>query len=309
MRLCDLAWHTTCCFRPHAPEQGRAEKEFVMRGTRLSLAIGSAMIAGFVASGGCAPPPEPPEAAPPPVAEPAPAPAEATEAEAAEPAATESAPADASERPDVPPPGSPLERVMKAHFKDALLIREAVIRGKSEDAASPANALISIHDNLDDLPDGWRSYIERMIQAAGRVKDGTSASDVAAATADLGTSCGMCHQNQQKGPKASTEPAPVAGKSIESRMKVHAWATERLWEGLFVPSGDAWNAGAKALSIGPFPKEVLKEGGVHARSAASDFAKIVAEAPKKKTATDRAALYAELLVTCGKCHMAVGRDE
>ena len=91
-------------------------------------------------------------------------------------------------------------------------------------------------------------------------------------------------------------------------MKRHAWASERLWEALAVPSDDAWNAGAKALSSDPFPQEVLKDGGVEARSAASDFAKLVAKAPAKKTTKDRAALYAELLVTCGTCHHATRKD-
>ena len=85
----------------------------------------------------------------------------------------------------------------------------------------------------------------------------------------------------------------------------HAWATERLWEGLTVPSSEAWQAGAKALSTTPFPAEILKQGGVHGRSAASDFGKLVVKAPTAKTLEERAALYAELLVTCGGCHRAI----
>ena len=269
-----------------------------MRGKILKLAVSSVLISSLGGCGGSPPPAEQPEATVP-APEPAPEPAEPEPVAAAEPAAP-------APKPDVPPPGSPLERIMEAHFKDALLIREAIIKGKSEDAAEPADVLTRIHD-LDDLPKGWRGPMERMEKAAERIKDGTSPSDVAAATADLGTSCGICHQSHG-GPKASKEPAPEEGTTVESRMKRHAWATERLWEGLFVPSGEAWDAGAKALSTAPFPKEVLQTGGVHARSAASEFAKIVAKAPSKKTPADRAALYADLLLTCGSCHQAVGRE-
>jgi hypothetical protein len=192
---------------------------------------------------------------------------------------------------------------MQAHFQDALLIRQAVIAGRLEDAVEPAQALARARD-LDHLPEGWRGFVERMQEVAGRIQDSTLVSRAAAATADLGVSCGLCHQ-QRGGPQASREPAPDAGTSIESRMRRHAWATERLWEGLYVPSDDAWNAGAKALSSAPFPAEILKDGGVNARSAASDFARLVVKAPAQRIARDRAALYAELLLTCGSCHRAL----
>jgi cytochrome c553 len=195
---------------------------------------------------------------------------------------------------------------MQAHFKDALLIREAVIAGKSEEAANPATVIANTQ-NLEDLPKGWREFVEPMQRTARRVSDGTSAPAVAAAAADLGVSCGACHQ-KHGGPKASTEPAPKAGSTLEERMKHHIWATERLWEGLAIPSNDAWNLGAQALSSDPFPPESLKPGGVDARGAAQDFVKLAKKAGSKKSAQERAALYAELLLTCGTCHQAMNEE-
>ena len=261
--------------------------------------VGLALIAaGMLAGcGGSAPPPTPPENEPSPPGPPA----------AASTAPADRAPVGATTderpKPDAPPPGSPLDRVMKAHFKDALLIREAVIRGTPEDASNPATVITEIQ-NLDALPAGWREFVERMQQTARRITNSTSTAQAAAAAADLGVSCGMCHQ-RLGGPKAVDEPAPAAGTTIESRMKRHAWATERLWEGLYVPSSAAWDTGAKGLDTTPFPKEVLKDGGVHARSAAGDFARVAARASTKKTTEERAALYAELLTTCGGCHQAM----
>jgi len=192
---------------------------------------------------------------------------------------------------------------MQAHFTDALLIRRAVIAGTPEQAASPAEALAKAA-NLDALPAGWRPFVERMQQIARRITDSTSASQAAAATADLGVACGDCHR-QRGGPKASTEPPPAEGTALADRMQRHVWATERLWEGLTVPSSEAWTKGANALSTTPFPAELLKQGGVHSRSAAGDFARLVGKAPTKKKVEERAALYAELLVTCGGCHRAI----
>jgi hypothetical protein len=255
---------------------------------------------GLVGCAGSAPPvaqPEPETSATTQSAPQAAAPADSAEPVAAKPATTSQA------KPDVPPPGSPLDRIMKAHFQDALLIRQAVIQGNPARASEPAAVFKDLQDDLDKLPKGWRGFVERMQEAARRVTDSTSSAQAAAAAADLGVSCGMCHQ-AHGGPKASGEPIPPEGTTIASRMKRHVWAADRLWEGLFVPSEGAWNAGAKALSAAPFPNEVLKAGGVHARSAASEFAKLVSQAPAKKTSNERAALYAQMLVTCGACHVA-----
>ncbi len=168
--------------------------------------------------------------------------------------------------------------------------------------------MIANIQELDKLPKGWNRYVEQMQETARRINNSTSASAAAAAVADLGVSCGMCHQ-QLGGPKPSAEPAPAAGTTVESRMQRHVWATERLWEGLAVPSGKSWEAGSKALSAEPFPKELLDKGGVDVRSAAADFTKLVAKAPAKKTVDARAALYAELLVTCGTCHQAIANKD
>jgi mono/diheme cytochrome c family protein len=192
---------------------------------------------------------------------------------------------------------------MQAHFTDALLIRKAVIAGKPEQAAAPAEALAKA-ENLDNLPAGWRQFVEQMQQSARRITDSTSAAQAAAATADLGVACGNCHL-QRGGPEASSAPPPAEGTALTDRMQRHVWATERLWEGLTVPSSKAWDAGAKALSTSPFPAEILKQGGVHSRAAAGDFAKLVVKAPTRKTVEGRAALYAELLVVCGGCHRAI----
>lgn len=192
---------------------------------------------------------------------------------------------------------------MHAHFAHALSIRKAVIAGTPERAADPAAALAKT-ENLDEVPASWRLAVQRMQDIAGRINNSTSAAQAAGATADLGVACGGCHQTQG-GPKASSAPPPPEAGGLTERMQRHAWATERLWEGLTVPSSEAWIAGAKALEASPFPAEVLKQGGVHGRSAASDFAKLVVKAPTKKTVEERAGLYAELLVTCGGCHRAI----
>jgi cytochrome c556 len=192
---------------------------------------------------------------------------------------------------------------MRIHFRDAELIREAVIEGRPEDSGRPAESLLHLFDG-EDLPEAWKEPAKRMHASAQRVKDSSDVPGVAAATADIGTSCGWCHQKLGVPAVQLGEP-PEAGKSLTDRMKRHAWATERLWEGLYLPSSDAWKAGAVVLEEAPFPEEVLKKGGVYAKAAAADFQKAARAAPQKATAQQRASLYAELLGTCATCHIAM----
>jgi cytochrome c556 len=274
-----------------------------MRAKTIELVLGVTVMAGFAACAGSAPPPE--TAAPVETA-----PAQSSAAEPEEPAPTQTAAAEVTPpppKPDVPPEGSSLDRIMQAHFKDALLIRQSVIDGKPEQAAQAATVIANIKD-LDKLPEGWQPFVEHMQETAKRFRDSTTAAAAAGAAADLGVSCGLCHQ-KHGGPKPSTDPLPPMGTTIETRMQRHIWATERLWEALALPSNDAWKAGVNALSTEPFPKEFLKEGGVDVRTSANDFTKLVGKASAKKTTEQRAELYAELLVTCGTCHQASKRDQ
>jgi hypothetical protein len=85
-------------------------------------------------------------------------------------------------------------------------------------------------------------------------------------------------------------------------MKLHQWATERRWEGLYVPSDAAWKAGVDALEADPFPKKDVDKGGVHARSSASRFSQLVGKAKAARSGDQKAKVYASVLTTCAPCH-------
>ena len=240
-----------------------------------------------------------PRVAPDPSAQPAPS---STEAAPSNSSAVE--PTDAGAAPK-PAAGSPLARLMREHFKEAEQIRHAVISGNPKDAVQPASALGSTAD-IANLPPPWRAAVERMHSASSRVQNSADLAEAAAGTADIAVACSSCHESQG-GPKVSVGDPPVVGQSVVSRMARHAWAMERLWEGLYAPSSAAWKAGAKALQGEPFPPEVLEHGGVYGRSAAKDFKALASQASLKETPKDRASLYAGLLGTCATCHLATGR--
>ena len=194
---------------------------------------------------------------------------------------------------------------MQAHQKSADAIRSAIIAGRPEATGRPADALLSLLDG-EHFPSSWQGPLDRMRASALRVKNSSDVASVAAAVADVGTSCGWCHQ-KHGGPRSEPVDPPMDDGTLAARMKRHAWASERLWEGLFVPSSRAWQVGAVTLREEPFPEEMLEKGGVYAKSAASDFSKVVARAAGASTPSARAEVYANLLGTCATCHLAVER--
>lgn len=198
--------------------------------------------------------------------------------------------------------GSAKERLMRSHFKETAVIRTAVINGVLRDAAAPADALGKM-DGLGTVQKNWQPAIEALQSASKRIVSSPDIPGAAAATADIGVACGSCHR-VAGGPKVKLEAPPAVDSSLASRMRRHVWATERLWEALYAPSDGSWKAGVDALGADPFPKELLDQGGVHARSAAARFKSIVFNAGTKQKTEDRAKVYASLLETCSACHMA-----
>jgi len=265
------------------------------------MSIRSIAFTAFVllGCGGPTPPPETPASAAPPASTPAPA---AEPPPAADAGTAEAPPA---ETPPAEDTGTPRERLMRAHFKETADIRKAVIDGTLQATVKPAQALSDMK-GLGTPQKGWQPALDAMKNAAQRFGQSPDMPAAAAAISDIGVACGTCHRTGG-GPKVEPGSAPAVDKTVASQMKLHAWATERLWEGLYVPSDASWKAGAGALKPGSFAKETLTKGGVHARSAAANFDTIVPTLAGKKTLEERAKAYASLLETCSSCHMATGK--
>lgn len=198
---------------------------------------------------------------------------------------------------------SETQLLMKDHFREADQIRIAVIAGKLQDAVKPAHKLLYASE-LETLPVAWRGAVKRMQDSAQRLKGSNDMVMAAASLADIGTSCGYCHQRMGYPRIPLLLKPPSSDGSLEGHMRQHAWAMERLWEGLYVPSLDGWNAGIDLLSNAPFPDDVFVQKGMYARTAADDFTKIVAKAPRSVGPEAQAASYAALLATCATCHLA-----
>jgi hypothetical protein len=189
---------------------------------------------------------------------------------------------------------------MKSHFTQVATIRAAVVAGNIDGAIEPARLIVEMQ-GVDTLPKVWRSSVRELQAASARIRQTPDLPGAAGAVADIGMTCGGCHV-ELNGPKVKVKEPPVDGSSVAARMKRHLWATERLWEGLYGPSDEAWAAGAKVLATERLPDEVLEPGGVHAKSLAGRFFKLANTAVATKDGEKRARAYASLLATCAPCH-------
>jgi hypothetical protein len=101
--------------------------------------------------------------------------------------------------------------------------------------------------------------------------------------------------------------APAAG--VRATMQRHQWAAQQLWEGLVVPSDDAWSAGALVMSEAPLEPEELSPGHSSAPRV-GELALAVHDLGAKAGVSDRvsvrADLYGQMLASCADCHKWLG---
>ena len=210
-----------------------------------------------------------------------------------------------------PPPPEPakaeepktLSEQMEDHFEVSLDVRLAVINGDLPMAKLQAKELATsiVEQKMEST---WRDYAETLRAAAVDFDNSVDLSEASFKIASMATKCADCHTGVA-GPKFTVPGTPEEGHGVINHMQWHAWAADRLWEGLFVPSDELWNAGAKALS-----GQALHLAEIEKDKALDETAQLSAErahelsdlALKAGTSTERATILGELLSTCAGCH-------
>lgn len=209
-----------------------------------------------------------------------------------------------------PDPGEATPSHMLVHFNSVAEIRDAVVSGDIDAARSPARWLAThqFEDEQYPMPEA-RAALEKVRAESRNIVDQRETSELAASVGRLGAACGSCHTALKAGPRLnvpSAPPTPAAGATPEAHMNRHAWATDRLWEGLIGPSDASWTVGAAVLT-GP----ALDFGPPGSASAqVLDLqAKVTQLATKARETHDlqgRATIYGQLLDTCADCHQILG---
>jgi cytochrome c553 len=133
--------------------------------------------------------------------------------------------------------------------------------------------------------------------------------ELAGSVGQLGAACGACHTAMKAGPRLSVPsapPTPAAGATPEEHMNRHAWASDRLWEGLIGPSEGSWIVGAAvltgpALDFGPPGSASQQVLDLQAK-----VTQLATSARETRGLQDRATIYGQLLSTCAECHDILG---
>jgi hypothetical protein len=217
---------------------------------------------------------------------------------------------DATE-PSSPAPGDAREATIRAqmqgHERLGDAMRDAVARGDLVEAKGEAKLLTELRIGG---PTGglWKQRLDAMRAAAVQV---AGANDLMDASRDVGAvarTCGDCHTLfGRPGVVAGETSAQASG--VRAYMQRHQWAAQRLWDGLVVPSDDAWRSGALAVTEDPLAPDQLTPGKSPVPKV-GELIQSVHDLGHKALTVDRvdarAALYGEMLATCAACHQWLG---
>lgn len=219
-------------------------------------------------------------------------------------------PSDASAQPPVltsapVPPGA--KSRMRDHDAHGVAMRDAVAGANLDVARREAGVLAGWM--LDGPADAVTlQRLDAMKVAAGRL---AAVGDLAAASTELAhvaRACGDCHA--VVGGVTSPLGAPPSDRGdVASRMKRHQWAASKLWEGLVIPSNEAWKAGARVLSDAPLEPELLTPGKSPVPAVgqlASSVHDLGRRAAAAESVVSREAEYGQLMTTCSACHGWLG---
>jgi hypothetical protein len=203
-------------------------------------------------------------------------------------------------------PAPDLAYHMRASFWAAVQARDALIVGDLARAQSAADDLAK-YDYAGLLPDDWKHWTGQLQQYA---KELSMAPNLAAAAQELGRMalvCGDCHDLHQRGP---TRPAIKAlpwedpPEDFDARMHRHQLGIAQMWDGLVLPSEDAWRSGTVTITRAPLrAPEVAAEPIDEATNQRIEEVRALAkQARTAGTYQERGRIYGELIARCANCH-------
>ncbi len=218
-----------------------------------------------------------------------------------------------------PPEG--FDEVMKAHAGLSIVARNALIRGELEIAQQAMRKLTFFMEHVP-FPEQGKEYARITKELATQVREANDLEEACVAFARLSYACGQCHHALDRGPPIKLEPAP-GGEDLQTHMRRHYWAIERMWEALLSDSPAAFQAAAEMLAESPLhgPREPDSEshpGATRIAYEVHDLAFAAAVEGKVRedeyvprpgepveeppTTRGQAEIFGRLLSACNQCH-------
>lgn len=173
---------------------------------------------------------------------------------------------------------------MQRHFGDLRDIDHMLLAGRLDDARARAFLLTKTEtDRGLDVFDQQALVVSR---AAAALVAAPSIAEACRLEARVAEACAGCHVLV---PKVLPLPALPAAPAAE--MARHAWAADRLWEGVVLADARRWRAGLDFFATTSTPRiQDLSRGAIRALETHQD------------SIATRATTYGELLVACANCH-------
>ena len=200
-------------------------------------------------------------------------------------------------------------QIQKMHdnLEQVATLDYAVIRGDLEDASAAAKALAGM--SATGLPATYEQYIKEIRTAATAAAGATELSAAAAAAGTLQAACGNCHAATGHTVKLAADAKVEGAISTRTRMREHAWSVDALAKGLQGPSDELWKKGAKSMKDSRTMKVEMKDAqlATELNEVGETFKSLAGKAQQAKDTTAKAAVYGEILTTCGHCHSLQGR--
>lgn len=185
---------------------------------------------------------------------------------------------------------------MQVHYGQVGEIQTAVIAGNVEGTRNAARWL-STHEGTE-FPPTAAAALEAMRNEGRIMLQQRDILPVARTLGRMGVACGSCHTTLSAGVTFAIDATPAMATDARTQMVRHAWAVDRMWEGLVAPSDASWNAGAGALATMPLNFGANDQANRLAQRLRDLSAQgLQATAPRERSDT-----YGDVLETCALCH-------
>jgi hypothetical protein len=187
---------------------------------------------------------------------------------------------------------------MLTHYADTVAMRRALVSGGLQEFRAAA-AAVAADPWTPRLRGDYRAPLEAVHSAARAAQQAPTVLAGTAALAKLGEQCASCHL-RFGGPGSPVAPEQMA-QTADPSMIAHAAATERLWEGLVLPSDTSWSSGMDVLLDAP-----KLDSDVADVAAAARHLQALARKGKSAAVEERGPIFASVLTTCAGCHERLG---
>jgi cytochrome c553 len=185
--------------------------------------------------------------------------------------------------------------------------RDALIAGRLDDARAH---LAAIRAGLPEpTPPADAGHIADLRAAVELALGDDTLPELALGTTRAARACGSCHAAHTAGPPLTPLPPLPEGADQAALMRRHAWAADRMWEGLLAGVPDRWAVGAGALLEHPLRSLTRPDGSAPPENVSAlqrRLEQLGAEGLRVADDDVRAELGGAVLATCSVCHAATG---